>query len=282
VRRELVGIRRYVHLGTGNYKSKTARLYTDLGLFTCSPSLGADMSDLFNSLTGYSHQRLYRKLLVAPANMRDRFLELIEREADHARAGRPARIIAKMNALVDAAIIDALYRASQAGVQIDLIARGICCLRPGVPGLSERIRVVSIIGRFLEHSRAWHFANGGEPEMFMGSADWMPRNFDRRVEAVVPIDDVSLHARLDRIFETCLVDNRQAWELASDGSWHQRVPGAGEPVRATHPKLLADLSGGVAVDQSSASTSSDDSTPPSGATISIGTPAIFDSSGDLR
>src|SRR5690242_2528841 len=184
VRREPDGIKRYVHLGSGNYNSRTARLYTDIGLITCSPSIGADVSDLFNSLTGYSRQRLYRKLLVAPVNLRGRFIELIRREADHAAAGRPARIVGKMNALVDAEVIDELYRASQAGVEIDLIVRGICCLRPNLPGVSDRIRVVSIVGRFLEHSRLWYFANGGSgnEEFYVGSADWMPRNFDRRVE----------------------------------------------------------------------------------------------------
>ena len=240
VRRESDGIRRYVHLATGNYNSSTARVYTDLGLFTCSPSIGADVSDLFNSLTGYSRQRVYRKLLVAPSSMRDRFIQLIDREATHARNGRPARIVAKMNALVDAPTIDALYRASQAGVEIDLITRGICCLRPGIPGLSDRIRVISIIGRFLEHSRVWHFTNGGEDEYYLGSADWMPRNFDRRVEAVAPIDDIALHARLRNLFRICLADNRQAWQLAADGTWHQRMPAPGEPVRASHAAFLAD------------------------------------------
>ncbi|PYP65961.1 MAG: polyphosphate kinase 1, partial [Gemmatimonadetes bacterium] len=196
VRREADGIRRYVHLGSGNYNSRTARLYTDIGLFTCSRSIAADVTDLFNSLTGYSRQRLYRKLLVAPANMRARVLDLIDREAEHARAGRPARIVAKMNALVDPEVIDALYRASRAGVDIDLIVRGICCLRPGVPGLSEHIRVISIVGRFLEHSRVFYFANGGSEEFYIGSADWMQRNFDRRVEAVTPVEDSTLHVRL--------------------------------------------------------------------------------------
>ena len=238
VRREPDGIRRYIHLGTGNYNSRTARLYTDVGLFTCSPSLGADVSDLFNSLTGFSRQRLYRKLLVAPSNMRGRFLELIEREAEHARAGRPARIIGKMNALVDAETIQALYRASQDGVEIDLIVRGICCLRPGLEGISERIRVVSIIGRFLEHSRLWYFANDGAEEYYIGSADWMPRNFDRRVEAAAPIDDVALHARLRCLLDTYLEDNRQSWDLAADGTWRQRHPAEG--TRGSHELLLGD------------------------------------------
>jgi polyphosphate kinase len=238
VRREVDGIRRYVHIGTGNYNSKTARTYTDIGLFTASPSIGADLSDLFNSLTGFSRQRMYRKLLVAPGNMRERFIELIANEAAAARQGRPARIIAKMNALVDPGLIQALYDASQAGVDIDLIVRGICCLRPGVPEISERIRVVSIVGRFLEHSRLFYFANA-EGGYFLGSADWMPRNLDRRVEAVTPVDDKSLHARLRAVLETCLADNRQAWDLKPDGTYVQRSPGD-EPERGTHRLLLRD------------------------------------------
>ena len=238
VRREPDGIRRYVHIGTGNYNSRTARQYTDVGLFTCSPSIGADVSDVFNSLTGISRQRLYRKLLVAPANMKERFLELIDRESQHARAGRRARIVAKMKALVDPDVIDALYRASQAGVEIDLIVRGICCLRPALPGVSERIRVMSIIGRFLEHSRIWHFLNGGQDELYIGSADWMPRNFMRRVEAVVPVETPALQERLRSLLAACLEDNRQAWDLGADGRWIQRRP-QGE-VRATHVRLLTD------------------------------------------
>jgi polyphosphate kinase len=242
VRREADGIRRYVHLGTGNYNSKTARLYTDLGLFTCSPSIGADLTDLFNLLTGYSRQRLYRKLFVAPGSMRSRFLELIGREAQHAREGRPARIVAKMNALVDPEVIQALYEASRAGVEIDLIVRGICCLRPGVVGVSERIRVISIVGRFLEHSRIFYFQNGGADEYYIGSADWMPRNFDRRVEAVAPIEDASLHPRLASLLATCLADNRQAWELDAAGCYRQRHPDS-EPEIATHRVLLRDAWG---------------------------------------
>jgi polyphosphate kinase len=238
VRREPDGIRRYVHIGTGNYNSRTARLYTDVALFTCSPSIGADVSDLFNSLTGISRQRLYRKLIVAPANMKERFLELIDRERAHALAGRRARIVGKMNALVDSDVIDALYRASQAGVEIDLIVRGICCLRPGLPEVSDHIRVTSIIGRFLEHSRIWHFHNGGDDEFYIGSADWMPRNFLRRVEAVAPVEAPQLQERLRSLLETCLEDNRQAWDLHADGEWVQRKP-HGE-VRSTHVRLLAD------------------------------------------
>ncbi|HUR92195.1 MAG TPA: polyphosphate kinase 1 [Gemmatimonadaceae bacterium] len=245
VRKEGDGIRRYAHIGSGNYNSKTARIYTDLGLFTCSPSIGADVSDLFNALTGFSRQSLYRKLLVAPANMRSRFLEMIDREVTFARAGKPARIIAKMNALVDEEIINALYAASQEGVEIDLIVRGICCLRPQLPGVSDRIRVTSIVGRFLEHSRIWYWENGGEPEYYFGSPDWMPRNLDRRVECAVPIEDSTLHPRMKALLETCLADNRQAWELRPDGTYEQRLPGA-EAERATHRILLQD-SWGLAV-----------------------------------
>jgi len=260
-------------VGTGNYNSKTARLYTDLGLFTCNPSIGADVSDLFNALTGFSRQHWYRRLLVAPANMRQRFMELIEREAAHAAERRPARIVAKMNALVDPGIIQALYRASQAGVDVDLIVRGICCLRPGVPGVSDRIRVVSIVGRFLEHSRVWCFANDGEPEYYIGSADWMPRNLDRRVETVVPVQDASLHRRLQSLLDVCLADNRQAWYLLPDGSYIQRTPGS-DPERATHTILLRDPWGMVEGEgrQSTFPSSSTSTTAPSGPTISTGTP----------
>jgi polyphosphate kinase len=245
VRREADAIRRYVHLGTGNYNSRTARLYTDLGLLTANPSIGADVSDLFNSLTGYSRQRLYRRLLVAPAGLRDRFLELIARETANAAAGRPARIVGKMNSLVDSAVIDALYDASAAGVHVDLVVRGICCLRPGVPGLSDRIRVVSIIGRFLEHSRAWSFLNGGDEEFYIGSADWMPRNFDRRVEAISPIGSPALRQRLRALLASYLADDRQAWVLGGDGTWVEHRDG--DPAHASHVLLIADPWGDGAV-----------------------------------
>jgi polyphosphate kinase len=222
VRREADGFRLYTHIGSGNYNTRSARVYTDVGLFTCSPAIGADLRDLFNSLTGFPGDRPFRKLLVAPRGLRAGFLELIERESAHALAGREARIIAKMNALVDDEIIRALFVASRNGVRIDIIARGICCLRPGVPGVSENIRVISIVGRFLEHSRLWYFANGGVGEYFVGSSDWMPRNFDRRVEAVAPIENTALHPRLQSLFETCLRDNRQSWELGADGEWTRR------------------------------------------------------------
>jgi len=224
VRREEGLIRRYVHIGTGNYNPKTARLYTDIGLFSCQPELGADLTDLFNYLTGYSRQQAYRRLLVAPVNLRDRFLSLIHREANHARNGKHARIVAKMNSLIDPPIIAALYAASQAGVKIDLIVRGMCCLRPGLPGISENIRVVSIVGRFLEHSRIFYFNNDGDEEVFIGSADWMPRNLDRRVEAVVPVIDKAIVKDLQEILGVLLADNRNAWELQSDGHYIQRQP----------------------------------------------------------
>ena len=237
VRKEPDGIRRYAHIGSGNYNSQTARVYTDLGLLTSNPSIGADLTDLFNSLTGFSRQNSFRNLLVAPRNMRRRFTEMVDREAENARAGKPARIIGKMNSLVDAEIIRHLYDASQAGVDIDLIVRGICCLRPGIPGISDRIRVISIVGRFLEHSRIFYFSNGGNEELYFGSADWMPRNFDRRVEVVAPIDDRLLHPRVCSLLETCLADNRQAWDLHPNGTYVQRKPGA-DPVMSTHEILL--------------------------------------------
>ncbi len=239
VRREGDGFRRYVHIGTGNYNTRTARLYTDVGLFSASPSLGADVGDLFNYLTGFSRQRLYRKLLVAPGNMRERFIDLIAREAQNAREGKPARIIAKMNALVDPETIRALYRASEAGVQIDLIVRSICSLRPGVPGMSDHIRVISVVGRFLEHSRIWFFANAGADEFYLGSADWMQRNFDRRVEVVTPVEDKALHPRLYSLLDMYLEDNRQASELLSDGTYVQRSPGERNE-RASHVAFMAD------------------------------------------
>ena len=251
VRRDADGIRRYVHIGTGNYNSQTAKLYTDLGLFTCNPQIGADLTDLFNSLTGMSRFKRYRKLLVAPGNLRERTRELIDRETAHAAAGRGGRIIAKMNALVDPEIIAALYRASQAGVEIDLIVRGICCLVPGIPGVSERIRVISIIGRFLEHSRVQYYANGGTPEYYFGSADWMPRNLDRRVEAMAPVEDVQWHRRLQSLLETCLSDNRQSWELRLDGKYYRRQPGTAV-VRATQQTFMREPWGLIAETRSTA------------------------------
>ncbi len=229
VRQEGDRIRRYVHIGTGNYNYKTARLYTDLGLLSCREELGADLTDLFNYLTGYSRQRSYRKLLVSPVNLRDQMVALIRREIEHCQNGHSGRIIAKMNSLVDPQIIATLYEASQAGVQIDLIIRGICCLRPGVAKVSENIRVISIIGRYLEHSRIFYFQNNGNDEVYIGSADWMTRNLDRRVEAVTPIEDPGIAKDLQEILGILLADNRQAWELQPDGSYIQRKPQKGEP-----------------------------------------------------
>lgn len=238
VRREGDRIRRYCHLGTGNYNNKTARLYTDFGILTCDEEIGADLSDLFNVLTGFAVPSAYRKLVVAPRWMKARVLELIAREAEHARRGRQGRIVAKMNAIVDPDVIEALYAASQEGVQVDLVVRGICCLRPGIPGVSERIRVVSVVGRFLEHSRAWLFRNAGHEECWISSADWMPRNLERRVEVAAPIEDPRHRAEIRRILELMLADPRQAWEMQPDGSYVQRVPAPGEVGRGTHEVLV--------------------------------------------
>ncbi len=240
VRREGDTMRRYVHIGTGNYNPKTARLYTDFGLLSASPAIGADLTDLFNVLTGFASPSGYRKLTVAPRGMRERFLAMIRREIAHRRAGAPARIVAKMNALVDPDIIAALYEASGAGVPIDLIVRGICCLRPGLPGVSETIRVISIVGRFLEHSRAFYFLNGGDEEVYIGSADWMPRNLERRIEAVTPIEDPADRQTLRDLLLLMWEDNRQAWELRPDGSYVQRRPPSPEAERATHRMLVED------------------------------------------
>ncbi len=238
VRQEEDKIHRYVHIGTGNYNPKTASLYTDLGLFSSREELGADLTDLFNFLTGHSRQRSYRKLLVAPVSLRDRMIVLIQRERDRAKKGEKAHIMAKINALVDPAIIRSLYEASQAGVQIDLIVRGICCLRPGIEGVSDNIRVISIIGRFLEHSRIFYFYNNGEEEIYMGSADWMQRNLDRRIEAVVPVEEPQIFKELKQILEIMLADNRQAWELQPQGHYIQRQPADDEPVRSSHQQLM--------------------------------------------
>jgi polyphosphate kinase len=223
VRREKEKLRSYMHIGTGNYNSKTSTLYTDLGLLTCREDFGQDLVELFNYLTGFSKQQTFRKLLVAPVSLRRGMEQLIRREIDHAKAGRPSWIRAKMNALVDPAIIALLYEASQAGVPIDLVVRGMCSLRPGLEGLSENIRVISVIGRFLEHSRLFWFGNGGEDEFLIGSADWMPRNLDRRVEAVAPIEDPRLKIQLQKLMDLYLRDSR-AWQMQSDGQYCQRQP----------------------------------------------------------
>ena len=223
VRHEGNGIRRYVHLGTGNYNSATARSYTDVSLFTARPEMADDVTALFNLLTGYSTQPNWKRLAVAPNTLQTRVLELIEREAQKAKKGEPARIIGKMNALVDPVTIRALYAASQAGVEIDLLVRGICCLRPGVPGVSERIRVISVVDRFLEHARVFAFGTGAATDVFISSADWMPRNFHRRVEVMAPVEDPALKLRLlDEVMGLGLKDNVKARQLQPDGSYLPR------------------------------------------------------------
>ena len=238
VREESAGLRRYCHIGTGNYNSRTARTYEDLGLLTCDPAIGGDLTQLFNELTGYGRHPDYRRLLVAPRTLRSGIVELIRGEAAAAAAG-PGRgcITMKMNSLVDVEMIDELYAASQAGVEIDLIVRGICCLTPGVPGLSETIRVRSIVGRYLEHSRIYRFANGGgpgQPKVLIGSADLMPRNLDRRVEVLTPVHDPALQARLDELLDVELADDVLAWTMGPDGAWTRVAPG-GEV--ETHARL---------------------------------------------
>jgi len=230
VRREGSSIRRYVHMATGNYNPVTAQLYTDLGYFTSDEDIGADATDLFNYLTGYSAKISYRKLLVAPINLRDRLEGLIRREMDHQQLGRRGHLILKMNSLMDKSIIRLLYQASQAGVQMDLIVRGICCLRPGLEGISENIRVVSIVGRFLEHSRIFYFRNGGEEEIYLGSADLMPRNLNHRVEALFPVESPKVVQYLrDEVLATYLADNTQARDMLSNGSYRRLAPNGDEP-----------------------------------------------------
>jgi polyphosphate kinase len=229
VRREGKELQRYVHLGTGNYNPITSRIYTDLAIFTVDEEIATDATNLFNSLTGFSEYEDYNCLLVAPLNLRKRTLKLIQRETAHAKAGRPARIIAKINSLTDLALIRALYNASEAGVSIDLIVRGVCMLRPGLPEVSTNIRVRSIVGRFLEHSRLFYFGNNGKDEMFIGSADWMYRNLSRRVELMVPIKDPRLRQYLkDVVLAAYLKDNVNARELRSDGSYVRVKPSEGD------------------------------------------------------
>jgi polyphosphate kinase len=230
VRREREGIRRYVHLSTGNYNPVTAQVYTDIGLLTCDEVFGADASDLFNYLTGYSAKREYQRFLVAPINLRAGFQALIEREIDRARQGDGGHLLFKLNHLVDKQMIQLLYRASQAGVKVDLLVRGTCCLRPGAEGLSENIRVTSIVGRFLEHSRVYYFRNGGSEEIYLGSADLMPRNLDRRVEILFPLQDPRLVRYLhDHVLATSLADTAKARRLCTDGTYERVKPAAAEP-----------------------------------------------------
>jgi polyphosphate kinase len=235
VRREGRGVRHYVHIGTGNYHAKTARLYEDFGLFTIDREIAQDVAELFNSLTGAARSPDYRKAIVAPDHMRKWFLREVERTIEAHEAGVEARIVLKMNSLVDARSIRALYEASQAGVRVDVNVRGICCLRPGVPGVSEHIRVTSVVGRFLEHSRVYGFQRGEERRYWMGSADLMPRNLDTRVELLAPVTDPELVAELEDTLERCLADNTFAWELGPDGSWQRRT----EDTRSVHRELMA-------------------------------------------
>ena len=221
VRREEEGICRYVHLGTGNYNDSTAKLYTDCGIFTCSEAIGEDATAVFNMLSGYSEPLSWNRLVVAPIWLRKRFLKLIERETKYARAGKTAKIVAKMNSLCDRDIIAALYEASAAGVQIDLVVRGICCLKVGIPKISENIRVRSIVGNFLEHSRIFYFYNDGQDEIYMGSADWMPRNLDRRVEIIFPVENEELKHKVMHILDVELADNTKAHLLQKDGTYEK-------------------------------------------------------------
>jgi polyphosphate kinase len=231
------GIRRYVHLGTGNYNPQTARVYTDLGYFTANPAFADDVSALFNYLTGYSELPVWKKLVVAPSRLQDFMIEMIDREAANQKAGKKGRIIAKLNGLLEPVVVQALYRASQAGVDIDLICRGVCALRPGIPGVSDNIRVVSIVDRFLEHSRIYYFGNAGDPQVYIGSADWMDRNLSRRVEVVFPIEPPELKQRvIKEILDVSLADNAKARELRPDGTY-KRVP-TGEPVVRSQEKFL--------------------------------------------
>jgi polyphosphate kinase len=237
-------MRAYAHIATGNYHARTARLYEDVGLLTTNPAITSDVVTLFHFLTGRSRTPSFGTLVVAPMDMRSRFVELVEREITNHEAERPARIVCKMNQLEDGEICRLLSRASQAGVPIDLIVRGLCCLAPGVPGVTENIRIRSIVGRFLEHSRIFHFAAGSDDPLegafLIGSADWMHRNLSERVEAAVPIDDKRLRARLWEILEVCLDDRRNAWQLQADGTYHQLMPGPGDEAgsEGTHATMM--------------------------------------------
>jgi polyphosphate kinase len=219
VRQEIDGIRRYCHLSTGNYNERTSGIYSDVGLFTCRESFGADLTELFNFLTGYTRPQKFHHLVMAPTGLREHFIALIQKEAEHARAGKPARIIAKVNSLIDSAVIERLYLASQAGVQVDLIVRGMCSLRPGLQGISERIRVVSLVDRYLEHARIFYFHNLGKPTFWLASSDWMPRNFIRRIEIAFPVLEPQLQKQLQDILELQLADTVKAWSMEPDGSY---------------------------------------------------------------
>jgi polyphosphate kinase len=238
VRREGDGVRHYVHIGTGNYHPTTARLYTDFGLLTCDEEIGADVADMFNFLTGFARPGQYRKVLVAPNHLRDAILGEIDATIEAHKSGRTGRIRMKMNSLVDRRCIAELYRASQAGVSVELNIRGICCLRPGVEGVSENIRVTSVVGRFLEHSRIYAFEREGDCRMYIGSADLMSRNLDTRVELLAPVRDASLRAELSDTLDRCMADDTNAWELGEDGAWTRRVPVDEEHPRNVHRELM--------------------------------------------
>ncbi|WP_411964025.1 polyphosphate kinase 1 [Haloferax sp. YSMS24] len=238
VREEGDGVQLYSHVATGNYHSETAKLYTDLGLFTADPDIGHDLVRLFNFFTGHSRHDTYRKLLVAPTNLREEMTRLVRREAEHARAGRDAHIVTKMNALEDPKMVRELYEASMAGVDIDLVVRGICRLRPGIDGISDTISVSSVVGRFLEHSRIFYFENSGEPEYYVGSADWMTRNLDRRVEAIAPVEDPALCTELEAILNALLSDNRRRWVMDHEGRYEQCHPPESGEKREAHRMLM--------------------------------------------
>ena len=238
VRREGDGVRHYLHIGTGNYHPNTARLYTDFGLFTDDEELGDDVADMFNFLTGYARPRNYREVLVAPNHLREGIIDEIESTVEAHRRGEHARIRMKMNSLVDKRCIRALYAASQAGVPVELNIRGICCLKPGVEGISENIRVVSIVGRFLEHSRIYAFERGEEEAVFIGSADLMPRNLDTRVELVAPVKDAALRDDLRDTLDRCFADDSNAWELDGEGTWTRRTPQGPEPRNVQRELML--------------------------------------------
>jgi polyphosphate kinase len=242
VRQDAYGIRRYCHLSTGNYNSRTGGLYSDVGLFTSRPAFGEDVAGLFNLLTGYTRPQGFHHLMLAPTGLREQMIDRIRREAAHARQGRPAHLIAKMNGLVDRHVIEALYAASEAGVRIQLIVRGICCLRPGVPGLSENISVVSIIDRNLEHARIFYFENAGEREYLLASADWMPRNFDRRVETAFPVLDAEAQEQVREILDLQLADNVKARRILPDGGSARIVRAEGEPPLRSQERLY-DMTG---------------------------------------
>jgi polyphosphate kinase len=238
VRREGDDLRRYVHVGTGNYHALNARIYEDFGLFTADPEIGADVADLFNYLTGFGKPRRFRKLLVAPFALRARLIEEIRAVAQSAAAGKKASIRIKVNALTDQAVIEELYEASEAGAQIDIVARGVCSLRPGVPGMSENIKVRCIVGRYLEHSRLFILESSKKSTYLLGSADLMPRNLDHRLEIVVPVEDSYAQQRLSSVFDSLLSDNSQAWELRPDGTWPRVKPAKNERPKPAHAALV--------------------------------------------